>query len=477
MSATFTPPPEDERFPMASHRFDPTTLREYDIRGIVGETLGDRDAEAVGRSFGTVVRRAGGKKVVVGYDGRESSPRLEAAMVNGLVAAGCDVVRIGMGPTGMLYFSVYELGTDAGLMITGSHNPKDYNGFKMTLKDRPFYGADIKALGEMSAAGDWERGEGSTRRVDVRDRYTDRLVEGFKGGSYRIGWDAGNGATGEILERLVRLLPGEHHTLFTRVDGEFPNHHPDPTVEANLQDLRDLVAELGLDFGIAFDGDGDRIGAIDGKGRVVWGDQLLGILAEPVLKELPGSTIIADVKASQALYDRIAELGGKPLMWKTGHSLIKAKMKEIDSPLGGEMSGHIFFKERWFGFDDGTYAGCRLLEILSKSPNASTVLDGLPTSFSTPELNVKCAEGEPHGLVDQLVKTVNFPAPAVISTIDGVRVDWPDGFGLIRASNTTPVLVMRFEGQTEAALHRIETDMLALLKTVKPDATLAEASH
>lgn len=464
MSATFTPPPEDERFPMASHRFDPTTLREYDIRGIVGETLGDRDAEAVGRSFGTVVRRAGGKKVVVGYDGRESSPRLEAAMVNGLVAAGCDVVRIGMGPTGMLYFSVYELGTDAGLMITGSHNPKDYNGFKMTLKDRPFYGADIKALGEMSAAGDWERGEGSTRRVDVRDRYTDRLVEGFKGGSYRIGWDAGNGATGEILERLVRLLPGEHHTLFTRVDGEFPNHHPDPTVEANLQDLRDLVAELGLDFGIAFDGDGDRIGAIDGKGRVVWGDQLLGILAEPVLKELPGSTIIADVKASQALYDRIAELGGKPLMWKTGHSLIKAKMKETDSPLAGEMSGHIFFKHRWYGFDDGMYAAVRLIEAVTEQGGSLTALkDAMPKVVNTPELRFPCSEERKFQVVQDVLDRLKAEGADVNDT-DGARVNTPDGWWLLRASNTQDVLVARAEGHDRDSLRRLENAIDRQLK-------------
>ena len=336
-----------------AHDFHPSSLREYDIRGIVGETLTENDAWAIGRSFGTIIRRAGGRCVAVGYDGRLSSPSLEASLNQGLIETGVDVVRVGLGPTPMLYYAEAVLdGVDGGIQITGSHNPAEYNGFKMVQAHAPFFGADILEIGRLAAAGDWESGSGIVREHDIFDAYVDRLVDGFRGGAFRIGWDAGNGAGGAVIEALVKRLPGEHHLLFTDTDGQFPNHHPDPTVEDNLVDLRRLVSDRKLDFGLAFDGDADRIGAIDGEGRVVWGDQLLAVLAESVLKDVPGGTIIADVKASQALYDRIAELGGTPLMWKTGHSLIKAKMKEVDSPLAGEMSGHIFFKHRWYAFDD-----------------------------------------------------------------------------------------------------------------------------
>ena len=276
-----------------THTFNPTSLREYDIRGIVGKTLGVADADAIGRGFGTCVRRAGGTRVAVGYDGRHSSPELETALIAGLTAVGVDVVRIGMGPTPMLYYAEATLEVDGGIEITGSHNPAEYNGFKMVLQHKPFFGADIQELGRMAAEGDWETGEGTVSTADIEDDYVGRLMAGYAGGSYRIGWDAGNGVSGPIIEKLVKLLPGEHHLLFTDVDGNFPNHHPDPTDEQNLADLKALVAEKKLDFGLAFDGDGDRIGAIDGEGRVIWGDQILSILAEPVLKELPGATIIA----------------------------------------------------------------------------------------------------------------------------------------------------------------------------------------
>ena len=343
--------------PSLTHRFDPTTLREYDIRGVIGRTLSEADARAIGRSFGTIVRRGngargGGGRVAVGYDGRESSPGLEAALVEGLNAAGVDAVRVGLGATPMLYYAESVLDVDGGIQITGSHNPPDYNGFKMVLRHGPFFGADIQALGRMAEAGDWETGRGGSERVDIEDRYVERLLQNFDGPALRVGWDAGNGAAGPALEKLTARLPGEHHLLYTDVDSRFPNHHPDPTDEKNLADLKALVAEKQLDFGVAFDGDGDRIGAVDGQGRVIWGDQLLSILAEPVLQDVPGATIIADVKASQALYDRIAELGGEPVMWKTGHSLIKQKMKETGSPLAGEMSGHVFFAHDYYGFDD-----------------------------------------------------------------------------------------------------------------------------
>jgi len=440
---------------MNSYSFHPTALREYDIRGIIGETLGEADAYAIGRGFGTIIRRAGGSRVSVGYDGRHSSPALENSLVEGLMASGCEAVRVGLGPTPMLYYSVYALETDGGVMITGSHNPPNYNGFKMMLKDRPFFGADIRALGEAAAAGDWESGEGSERSVSILDQYVARLVEDFSGPAFRIGWDAGNGATGEALEKLVKLLPGEHHTLFTKIDGDFPNHHPDPTVESNLVDLRALVKDKGLDFGIAFDGDGDRIGAIDGEGRVVWGDQLLSILIVPVLKALPGATIIADVKASQALYDRVAELGGVPLMWKTGHSLIKAKMKDVASPLAGEMSGHIFFKHRWYGFDDALYAAVRLIEAVGSEGGSLTALkSAMPGVVNTPEMRFACSEERKFEVVKEVLARLKAEGAAVNDT-DGARVNTADGWWLLRASNTQDVLVARAEAGSEEALQRL----------------------
>ena len=438
-----------------SHRFDPTALREYDIRGIVGETLHEADAYAVGRTFGTLVRRGGGKSVAVGYDGRVSSPAMEQALVRGLTESGVDAVRIGMGPTPMTYFAEAELDVDGGIQITGSHNPANYNGFKMVLFGVAFFGQQIQELGRMAAAGDWEQGQGSTREQDVIDRYVDRLLRDFGGGGYKVGWDAGNGAAGHILERLVPKLPGEHHLLFTDVDGTFPNHHPDPTVEANLEDLKRLVAEKGLDFGVAFDGDADRIGAVDGQGRVIWGDQLLSILAEPVLRELPGETIIADVKASQALFDRIAELGGKPVMWKTGHSLIKSKMKETKAPLAGEMSGHIFFAHRWYGFDDAIYAALRLIEAVDQLGGSLTALrDAMPAMINTPEMRFQVDESRKFPVVEEVLERLSSNG-ATVDRTDGARVSTEDGWWLLRASNTQDVLVARAEAKDEAGLERL----------------------
>ncbi len=438
-----------------THDFHPTTLREYDIRGVIGETLGEADARAIGRGFGTRVRRAGGRKVSVGYDGRLSSPALEAALVEGLRASGCDVVRVGLGPTPMLYWSVHELNADGGVMITGSHNPPNHNGFKMMLGHGPFYGADIKGIGEMAAAGDWESGAGSVETVDLRDRYVDRLLKNFDGRPYRIAWDAGNGAAGEIVEKLTARLPGQHTLLFTKIDGTFPNHHPDPTEEKNLVDLRTAVAAGGLDFGIAFDGDGDRIGAIDGEGRVIWGDQLLTILAEDVLAQVPGATIIADVKASQALFDHIAARGGKPLMWKTGHSLIKAKMKETGSPLAGEMSGHIFFAHDYYGFDDALYAAVRLIRAVSKLGGSLTALkSAMPAMINTPEMRFQCDDTRKFAVVAEVLARLKASG-ATVNETDGARVNTADGWWLLRASNTQDVLVARAEASSEAALARL----------------------
>jgi phosphomannomutase len=437
------------------HSFDPTTLREYDIRGVVGRTLSEADAAAIGRSFGTIVRRGGGSRVAVGYDGRESSPMLEQALVQGLRDAGVDAVRIGLGATPMLYYAEAVLDVDGGIQITGSHNPPDYNGFKMVLRRGPFFGADIQALGRMAAAGDWESGEGGVESVEIEDLYVSRLVEGFDGGALRVGWDAGNGAAGPALEKLVKRLPGEHHLLFTDVDSRFPNHHPDPTEEKNLEHLKALVADKGLDLGLAFDGDGDRIGAVDGRGRVVWGDQLLSILAEPVLEEVPGATIIADVKASQALYDRIAELGGQPLMWKTGHSLIKQKMKESGSPLAGEMSGHIFFAHDYYGFDDALYAAVRLIRAVSRLGRSLAELrDAMPAMVNTPEMRFQVDESRKFAVVEEVLDRLEADG-AEVNRTDGARVNTADGWWLLRASNTQDVLVARAEAKDEQGLERL----------------------
>ncbi|MCK9541494.1 MAG: phosphomannomutase/phosphoglucomutase [Novosphingobium sp.] len=445
-----------------SHRFDPTVLREYDIRGIIGETLGPDDARAIGRGFATLLRRAGGHKVAVGYDGRVSSPVLEEALVAGLTASGVDVVRIGMGPTPMLYYAEASAeDVEGGIQITGSHNPANYNGFKMVFRGRPFFGDDIQTLGRMAAAGDWIDGEGQTERREVLGAYIDRLLAGLDGidrdalSRLRIGWDAGNGATGPALELLTARLPGEHHLLFTEVDGNFPNHHPDPTEEKNLADLRALVAAKNLDFGIAFDGDGDRIGAIDGQGRVIWGDQLLMIFAEDLLKDVPGATIIADVKASRALFDRVAELGGKPLMWKTGHSLIKSKMKETGAPLAGEMSGHVFFAHGYYGFDDALYAAIRLIAASIRLDKSVTDLrSAMPAMVNTPELRFQVDESRKFAVIDE-VKERLAASGANVDATDGVRVSTADGWWLLRASNTQDVLVARAESDGQAGLDRL----------------------
>lgn len=438
-----------------THNFHPTTLREYDIRGIIGETLGDDDAYAIGRGFGTLIARAGGKSVAVGYDGRVSSPVLEAALVRGLNDSGIHAVRVGMGPTPMLYYAEATEQVDGGIQITGSHNPANYNGFKMVFQGRPFFGADILGLGKMAAEGDWVSGSAGSVEIDIMDRYVARLLEGFDGQALRIGWDAGNGAAGPVVEKLVKLLPGEHYTLYTDVDGNFPNHHPDPTEEKNLADLKALVAEKNLHFGVAFDGDGDRIGAIDGEGRVIWGDQLLAIYAEAVLREVPGATIIADVKASQALYDRVAELGGVPMMWKTGHSLIKSKMKETGSPLAGEMSGHIFFKHDYYGFDDALYAAIRLIRAAAMLGKSVTQLRGeMPPMVNTPEMRFQVDESRKFAAVDEVLARLKASGAQVNDT-DGARVNTADGWWLLRASNTQDVLVARAEAKDETGLERL----------------------
>ena len=445
-----------------SHQFHPTVLREYDIRGIIGETLGPDDARAIGRCFATLLREAGGSKVAVGYDGRVSSPILEHALVEGLTASGCDVVRIGMAATPMLYYaeaSAEEV--HGGIQITGSHNPANYNGFKMVFQGRPFFGDDIQRLGQMAAEGVWSDGTGEVERREVMGAYIDRLLAGLDGidraalGDLRVGWDAGNGAAGPALEALTARLPGEHHLLYTDVDGDFPNHHPDPTVEANLADLKALVAEKNLDFGVAFDGDGDRIGAIDGEGRVIWGDQLLMIYAEDLLARQPGATVIADVKASRALFDHVAAHGGQPVMWKTGHSLIKSKMKQTGAPLAGEMSGHVFFADDYYGFDDALYAGVRLIAASARLGKSVTELrTAMPAMINTPEMRFQVDESRKFAAIDEVAARLT-DSPARVDATDGVRVTTDDGWWLLRASNTQDVLVARAESTSEAGLERL----------------------
>jgi phosphomannomutase len=438
-----------------THKFNPTILREYDIRGIVGGTLTEADAYALGRTFAALASDEGAQRNAIGRDGRTHSGMLEAALIRGLTEGGVDVLQVGMGPSPMLYFATHYLDVDGGIQVTGSHNPADYNGFKLLLNGRSVFGQEIQAIGRRAAAGDWTEGNGRTEDVDIREAYVERLLEGFSGKAFRVGWDAGNGAAGPILDMLVERLPGQHYAIFTQVDGRFPNHHPDPTVEANLDDLKQLVSSKQLDFGIAFDGDGDRIGAVDGKGRVIWGDQLLMILAEAVLKDAPGSTIIADVKASQTLFDRVGELGGQPLMWKTGHSLIKSKMKETGAPLAGEMSGHIFFKHRWYGFDDALYAAVRLIEAVSQSGRSLTeLMDAMPKTTATPEMRFQVDEIRKFAIVDEVRERLSANGSKVDAT-DGVRVSTSDGWWLLRASNTQDVLVARAEAADQGGLDRL----------------------
>jgi phosphomannomutase len=466
-----------------SHRFDPTTLREYDIRGIVGRTLSEKDAFAIGRCLGTIVARNDGHSVAVGYDGRLSSPALEDALTRGLMASGMEVTRIGRGPTPMLYFASASLKCDGAVMVTGSHNPPDYNGFKMMLTGKPFFGTQIRDLGIMAAAGDvMAEAEGSERHIDIAPDYVARLLSDWDGGDrlLRVIWDNGNGAAGDVLTKLIAGLPGEHTVLNATVDGTFPAHHPDPTVPKNLEQLIAEVAKQRADVGIAFDGDADRIGLIDNKGRILFGDQLLVILARDVLQEYPGATIIADVKASQVLFDEIGRAGGNPLMWRTGHSLIKAKMAETGSPLAGEMSGHIFFADRWYGFDDALYAAVRTLGVLARvDQKLSDIRDALPQVINTPEVRFDCDDTRKFAVIEEVAERLRAEG-AKVSETDGVRVQTNDGWWLLRASNTQAVLVARAEATSDAGLERLKQALVQQLKqsgVQAPDFSGSHAGH
>jgi phosphomannomutase len=457
-------------------------FKAYDIRGIVGKTIDETFAEHLGKAFGSEARLIGEKAVAVGRDGRLSGPGLAAALIRGIASTGLDVVDLGAVTTPMLYYVAATrggFGCHSGIQVTGSHNPKDYNGFKMVLGGRAIYGADIQALRQRIEAEVYVRkGRGRTAPMDILAEYSHRIVTDCKlARPVKIVVDSGNGIPGASAPGVLRALGCEVRELYSEVDGDFPNHHPDPSKPENLRELIRTVQQTDAELGLAFDGDGDRLGVVTKDGQIIYPDRQLMLFAEDILKRQPGATIIYDVKCTQRLAPLIVENGGEPLMWKTGHSLVKAKLKETGAPLAGEMSGHIFFSERWYGFDDATYTAARLLEIVSRTDNPSAVLNALPTSFSTPELNVPCAEGEAREVVQQLLANADFPGAKELVTIDGLRADYDDGFGLIRASNTTPVLVIRFEGHTPEALERIRKDFMAALRAVKPDAQIEAPAH
>ncbi|HEY0954166.1 MAG TPA: phosphomannomutase/phosphoglucomutase [Roseateles sp.] len=458
-------------------------FKAYDIRGVVGTTLNEELAEHLGRAFGTEAKALGEKAVAVGRDGRLSGPGLVAALVRGLQSTGLDVVDIGAVTTPMLYYVAAtrgKHGCNSGIMVTGSHNPKDYNGFKMVLKGAAVYGEQIQGLRKRIETEDYATGKGRVGTMDVGPEYAARIVKDCKlARPMKVVVDSGNGIPGASAPAILRALGCEVVDIFSKVDGDFPNHHPDPSRPENLEDLKKIVHATDAELGLAFDGDGDRLGIVTKDGEMIMPDRQIMLLAADILKRKPGAEIIFDVKCTQRLAPWIKEHGGKPLMWMTGHSLAKAKLKETGAPLAGELSGHIFFSERWYGFDDAMYTAGRMLEILSRDADPSATLKGLPNSFNTPEINVPCAEGEHHEVVKKLKEVVtaaDLPGVLEINTIDGMRFEYADGFGLIRPSNTTPVLVLRFEGHTPEALERIQHDVLAQLKRVKPDATFA-AGH
>ena len=466
-------------------QIDPTIFKAYDIRGIVGRNVDETFAEHLGRAFGSEAVATGEKAVAVGRDGRLSGPGLVAALIRGLKSTGLDVVDIGAVTTPMLYYVAAtraKHGCTSGIQVTGSHNPKDYNGFKMVMSGRAIYGDDIQKLKARIESENYTARRGRSAKMDIGAEYARRITGDCKlARPMKIVVDSGNGIPGASAPAILRALGCEVIDLYSKVDGDFPNHHPDPSKPENLQDLIKVVHATGAEVGLAFDGDGDRLGVVTAQGHIIYPDRQLILFARDILKRHKGAPIVFDVKCSQRVPVAIREAGGMPLLWKTGHSLIKAKLRETGAPFGGEMSGHLFFGERWYGFDDAMYTAGRLLEILSREKNPSAFLDALPTSFSTPELNVACAEGEHHAVVAELLARVadgrlKFDGGEV-GTIDGLRVDFADGFGLIRASNTTPVLVLRFEGHTQEALHRIEAQFLAVLRSVKPDAQVGASAH
>jgi len=462
-------------------QLSPSIFKAYDIRGVVPATLDEDLAQALGRVFGRMALDAGPQPVVVGRDGRMSSPALARALIGGLVHAGVDVVDVGQVTTPMLYFAAAAHG-GSGIQVTASHNPRDHNGFKLQLAGRTLHGEQIQRLRERIQAGSVPRAQraGRVRQEDIFEAYLARIAQDVRlARPVKVVLDCGNGVAGASAPQVLRAIGCEVVELYTEVDGRFPNHHPDPARPENLRDLQAAVREHGAELGLALDGDGDRLGVVTPSGQIVWPDRQMVLFARDVLARHPGAPIVFDVKSTQRLPEAIVAAGGQPVMDQSGYVLIKARMQALGAPFAGEMSGHLFFQERWFGFDDGTYAACRLLEIAARHPDAGALLDALPASCSTPELHVPCAEGEAHRIAAQLAQRVQATGVpgAQVCTVDGLRIDWPDGFGLVRASNTTPVLTVRFEGHDEDALRRIERETMALLRSVKPDAAVASGSH
>jgi phosphomannomutase / phosphoglucomutase len=448
-------------------------FKAYDIRGIVGKQLTPETVELVGKALGTEAKKRGGTHVTIGRDGRLSGPALSQALARGLQSTGMNVIDIGVVATPMVYFGAYHYGTGSGIMVTGSHNPPDYNGIKMVVQGETLALDAIQSLKRAIEADEFTTGQGNYETRDVSDLYVNRIVGDARlSRKMKVVIDCGNGSPGAIAPRLFKALGCETVELFCDVDGNFPNHHPDPSQPKNLQDVIRALKETDAEIGLAFDGDGDRLGVVTKDGEIIYPDRQLMLFAADTLSRVPGGEIIFDVKSSRNLFKWIRDHGGKPTLWKTGHSLIKLKMKQTGAPLAGEMSGHIFFKERWYGFDDALYCGARLLEIVSKFADASTPLKALPNAVSTPELNWKLSEGEPHSIIDALTKTATFTNAQEVITIDGLRVEYLDGFGLARASNTTPVIVLRFEAENDAALTRIKEDFRRVLQSSKPDVAL-----
>ncbi len=459
---------------MASSTIPPATIfKAYDIRGIVDDTLTAAGVESIGRAIGSEALARGRNAVVIGRDGRLSGPELVAALARGLQAVGVDVIDVGQVATPMLYFAAHELGTMSGVMVTGSHNPPQYNGLKMMLAGDTLAGDAIQALRQRLLDNNLRTGNGNYTTHDIRVAYVERITSSVKlARPMCIAVDCGNGVAGATAPELYRGLGCTVDELFCEVDGTFPNHHPDPSQPKNLQDLIAALRSGDAEIGLAFDGDGDRLGVVTKSGKIIYPDRQLMLFAADVLSREPGAEIIFDVKCTRHLFGWIRDHGGKPLLWKTGHSFIKKKLKESGAPLAGEMSGHIFFKERWYGFDDGMYAGARLLEILSRSADPGAVLEALPDAINTPELQWQLDEGENYSLMEQLQKTARFEGAREIITIDGLRVEYVDGFGLARPSNTTPIIVLRFEADNETALRRIQDAFRRELLSVKPGATL-----
>jgi phosphomannomutase/phosphoglucomutase len=448
-------------------------FKAYDIRGIVDKSLTEEACRAIGHALGSEARARGQTAIAVGRDGRLSGPRLAAALAQGICAAGVDVIDIGCVATPLSYFAAFQLGTNSCVSVTGSHNPPDYNGLKMVLGGQTLFGEHIQGLRKRIETGDLAQGAGKVRTADVREDYIARILGDVKlARPMKVVVDCGNGVAGDVAPRLFRRLGCEVTELFCEVDGNFPNHHPDPSKPENLEDVIRTLRETDAELGLAFDGDGDRLGVVTRDGEIIYPDRQLMLFAADVLSRVPGGQIVYDVKCTRNLAPWIRQHGGEPVMWNTGHALVKAKLKETGAPLAGEMSGHMFFKERWYGFDDGLYSGVRLLEILSRSPDANAVLKALPNSTSTPELNLKMSEGEPFRLVDALKRNAKFEGAREIITIDGVRVEYADGFGLARPSNTTPVVVLRFEADDAAALARIQADFRRAIDAVWPGAAI-----